>query len=221
MKTLEQAKSLVDQTYERILDALCEGSLKAGERVTQEDVAARLNVSRQPVTHALTMLKTQGFLVQAGRRGLIVSAVRPDFFDAIYQLRSAVDPLAAKLATPRMTARLVMEGKAVVARGRAMVEVGDSHAVLQADADFHRFIYEACGNDLVAATMRLHWLHFRRAMREVLRFPGMSAAVWHEHDDILQAMATGEAQAAEHLMHRHVVDAHHRVSASPEQNSPQ
>lgn len=217
MKTLEQAKSLVDQTYERILDALCEGSLKAGERVTQEDVAARLNVSRQPVTHALAMLKTQGFLVQAGRRGLTVSTVQPDFFDAIYQLRSAVDPLAARLATPRMTARLVAEGRAIIARGRAMVEIGDSHAVLEADADFHRFVYEACGNGLVAATMRLHWLHFRRAMREVLSFPGMSAAVWHEHESILQAMAAGEAQAAEGLMNRHIVDAHQRVSAVPGQ----
>ncbi len=213
MKTLDQAKSLVDQAYERILDALCEGSLKAGERVTQEDVAARLNVSRQPVTHALAMLKTQGFFVQAGRRGLTVSAVQPDFFDAVYQLRSAVDPLAARLATPRMTTRLHREGEAIVARGRAMVAAGDSHAVLEADADFHRLIYEACGNGLVAATMRLHWLHFRRGMREVLRFPGMSAAVWHEHEEILQAMADGEADMAGELMRRHIVDAHTRVSA--------
>ena len=215
MKTLEQAKSLVDQTYERILDAVCEGSLKVGERVTQEDVAARLNVSRQPVTHALAMLKTQGFFVQAGRRGLTVSAVQPDFFEAIYQLRSAVDPLAARLATPRMTSRLNKEGEAIIARGRAMVASGDSRAVLDADADFHRLIYEACGNGLVAATMRLHWLHFRRGMREVLRFPGMSASVWHEHELILQAMIEGNAEMAANRMQRHIVDAHGRVSASP------
>ena len=68
MDTLSPQKSLVDQAYERILDAVCDGTFRPGERLTQEEIAARLNVSRQPITHALAMLKTQGFLTEAGRR---------------------------------------------------------------------------------------------------------------------------------------------------------
>ena len=62
MDALLSAKSLVDQAYGVILDAVCDGTLKPGERLTQEDIASRLNVSRQPVTHALALLKAQGFL---------------------------------------------------------------------------------------------------------------------------------------------------------------
>ena len=102
LESLAPPKSLVDQVYEVILDALCDGTFKPGERLTQESIAARLNVSRQPVTHALAVLKVQGFLAQ-GRQGLTVTAVDPDFFEAIYQIRSAVEPLAVKLATPRLT----------------------------------------------------------------------------------------------------------------------
>lgn len=92
MQSLEPSTSLVDQAYTVILDALCDGTFKPGERLTQDDIAARLSVSRQPVTHALAVLKAQGFLMQSGRRGLTVTAVEPEFFQAIYQFRSAVEP---------------------------------------------------------------------------------------------------------------------------------
>ena len=55
-------------------DAIAEGVLAPGERLTQEQVAARLNVSRQPVSHALQLLKRQGLAVERGRRGLSVAA---------------------------------------------------------------------------------------------------------------------------------------------------
>lgn len=211
MESLEPSKTLVDQAYERILDTLCNGVLKAGKRVTQEEVASRLNVSRQPVTHALAILKSQGFLAQEGRRGLTVTAVQPDFFEAIYQLRSAVDPLAVRLATPRMDAALAQAGRLIIERGRATMQAGDSRAVLQADMDFHNFIYDLSGNALVADTMRLHWLHFRRGMRQILRSPGMSVSVWREHERILDEMRRGDADAAAGLMHSHIVDAYQRV----------
>ncbi len=114
MESLDPAKSLVDQAYEVILDALSDGTFKPGERLTQEDIAARLNVSRQPVTHALAVLKAQGFLTQSGRRGLTVTSVEPEFFEAIYQIRSAVEPLAVRLATPRLTKQAILHGRSLV-----------------------------------------------------------------------------------------------------------
>ena len=49
MESLKPQKTLVEQVYERILDAICEGRLPAGSRVTQDELAAQLQVSRQPV----------------------------------------------------------------------------------------------------------------------------------------------------------------------------
>jgi DNA-binding GntR family transcriptional regulator len=211
LETLAPSKSLVDRAYEVILDALCDGTFKPGERLTQEDIAARLSVSRQPVTHALAVLKAQGFLVQSGRQGLTVTEIEPSFFEAIYQFRSAVEPLAVKLATPRMTKQSIVRGRSHVEHGRNMVVAGDSRAALQADMDFHSFIYELSGNPIIGETMRLHWHHLRRAMGQVLRYPGMSISVWQEHDRILQAMIRGDADRGAELMRRHVVEAFERV----------
>lgn len=206
MDTLEPRKSLMGQAYEVILDALCDGTFKSGERLTQEDIAARLNVSRQPVTHALAVLKAQGFLAQSGRRGLTVAPVQPEFFEAIYQFRSAIEPLAVSLATPRLTKKAVLRGRSLVERGRNCVVAGDSRTSLQADMDFHSFIYELSGNPLIGETMQLHWRHLRRAMGEVLQYPGMSISVWQEHHRILEEMIRGDGAAAAQLMLRHIVD---------------
>jgi DNA-binding GntR family transcriptional regulator len=215
LESLTPPKSLVDQAYEVILDALCDGTLKPGERLTQEDIAARLNVSRQPVTHALAVLKAQGFLAPSGRRGLTVTAVAPDFFEAIYQFRSAVEPLAVRLATPRLTKQAILRGRSLVEHGRNMVVASDSRASLQADMDFHSFIYDLSGNAIIGETMRLHWRHLRRAMGEVLRYPGMSIGVWQEHGRILESMIRGDADGAAELMRRHLVEAYERVGKHP------
>jgi DNA-binding GntR family transcriptional regulator len=215
LESLAPPKSLVDQVYEVILDALCDGTFKPGERLTQEDIAARLNVSRQPVTHALAILKAQGFLAQ-GRQGLTVTPVDPAFFEAIYQIRSAVEPLAVKLATPRLTKQDIARGRALIEHGRKLVAAGDERASLQADMDFHSFIYELSGNPLIAETMRLHWRHLRRAMGKVLRHPGMSIGVWKEHGRILESMIRGDAEGASELMRRHLVEAYDRVGKMDE-----
>jgi DNA-binding GntR family transcriptional regulator len=210
VESLEAARSLVDQAYEVILDALCDGTFKAGERLTQEDIAARLNVSRQPVTHALAVLKAQGFVEQS-RKGVIVTAVKPELFHAIYQFRSAVEPLAVRLAIPNITKQAIVRGRSLVEHGRNLVVAGDSRATLQADINFHSFIYELSGNPLILETMRLHWRHLRRGMGEVLRHPGMSISVWQEHGRIFEAMVRGDADAAAELMRRHIIDAVERV----------
>jgi DNA-binding GntR family transcriptional regulator len=211
LESLEPAKSLVDQAYEVILDALCDGTLKPGERLTQEDIAARLNVSRQPVTHALAMLKAQGFLVPSGRRGLTVTAVPPEFFEAIYQFCSAVDPLAVRLATPRLTKEAIERGRALVEHGHTVVTAGDGRASLQADIDFHGFLYEMSGNEIIGETMRLNWRHMSRGLGGALRRPGMSISAWQEHGRILESMICGDAESAAELMCAHLVETHKRA----------
>jgi DNA-binding GntR family transcriptional regulator len=211
MEALGQSKKLVDQAYDVILDALCDGTFKPGERLTQEDIADRLNVSRQPITHALAVLKSQGFLVPSGRRGLTVTSLEPEFLRAIYQLRSAVEPLAVELATPRLDPGSIAMGRGLVERGKVVVLSGDAKACLEADMNFHSFLYDLSGNLLIGHTMRFHWMHMRRGMGQVLSFPGMSISVWKEHSGIFEAMVAGEPSIAAGLMRRHLLDAFERV----------
>lgn len=212
MEALASPRTLVEQAYAVILDAICDGTLPPGERLTQESVANRLNVSRQPINNALQMLKVQGFVREAGRRGLAVTPLEPKRFRAIYEFRSAVEPLAVTLATPHLSAESLARGRTLIARGRDVLKSGDGRALVQTDMDFHLLIYELSENPLIIETMRLNWQHLRRAMGEVLRHPELSARVLDEHAAILDAMASGKAVEAADRMRAHVVSAQERVA---------
>lgn len=213
MESIKPQKTLVEQVHEAILDAICDGTLAAGTAVTQDELAARLQVSRQPVMTALGLLKKEGFLVDRGRRGLRVGPADRARFEAIYEFRSAVEPLAASLAAQRMTPAQLARGKALVTEGRRVAAAGDARATLQADIDFHTLIYEASGNPLIIESMQTHWLHLRRSMGEVLRRPRFTQKVWREHAAILEAIGAGDGDEAARLIGEHVQEARERVGA--------
>jgi len=213
IESLEPQKTLVEQVYDRVLDAICDGELAPGERLTQDELAARLKVSRQPVMTALGLLRQQGFVVEHGRRGLQVAPVDRARFEAIYEFRTALEPLAASLAAGRATSEQIARGREIVARGRKVAAAGDAAAALQADVDFHAWVYETSGNPLIVEAMQTHWQHLRRAMGEVLRRPALARKVWSEHAEILDAIAAGDAERAARAITQHVQTARERVGA--------
>lgn len=207
MEALEPAPSLVDKAYNAILDAICAGEFRPGERLNQDMIAEKLNVSRQPVNSAIAMLKSQRFLEDTGRRGVVVAPIDVRSFQTIYQFRSAIEPLAAQLGTARMTREAVTRGRQIIEQGKAFVHSGNTAAVLRADMEFHDLIYQLSGNGIIQDVMRLNWRHLQRAMSEVLRAPGMSLRVWKEHDQIFSAMVALDGDTAAGLMKEHILNA--------------
>ena len=62
MQIPTQGPTLIEQSYNFLLESICSGSLLPGERLQQESLSAKMNVSRQPVAQALSILRTQGFV---------------------------------------------------------------------------------------------------------------------------------------------------------------
>src|SRR5260370_23316397 len=93
--------NLIDQVYARILDAIVDRTLLPGQRITQNELAEKLAVSRQPVSHALHLLHRQGLVAESGRRGFEVRALDPRRIRQLYEVRGAIDALAARLAAGR------------------------------------------------------------------------------------------------------------------------
>jgi len=215
MEALNQRKTLVDQAYDALLEAICTGDIKPGERLNQDELAERLQVSRQPVNSAIAMLKAQRFVQDTGKRGVVVAPIDRTLFESIYQFRTAVEPMAVKLATARMTKEAISLGREIIARGKSHVQNGDHASALRADMDFHNLLYSLSGNILIADTMNLNWRHLQRAMSEVLSAPGASLRVWKEHDHIFTAMVRGDAEHAAKLMSAHMEQAATRSLGPP------
>jgi DNA-binding GntR family transcriptional regulator len=206
MKPVEPPKSLVEQTYDILVEAICTGSLPPGERLVEDDIAARLNVSRQPVNAALAMLRTNRLVEAAGRRGVVVAALDPDLFRDIYAFRAVVEPLAVELAGRRGIAEADRAaGEAVVAAGWDARHRGDVPAMVRADVAFHGLLYRMGGNRVVEETMRVYWTHIRRAMKEILNSqPDYPTTVWDEHERILAALVSGQTETAAAILREHL-----------------
>jgi DNA-binding GntR family transcriptional regulator len=207
MQTLTPQPTMVEQAYRAILDAIIEGRLTPGERLTQESVAQKLAVSRQPVGQALLLLKQQKFLVDAGRRGLMVAPLDREFMRWIYELRLGIEPMAATLAASHVTPEQIARGDALVAAGQQAVREGSLGQLIDADMQFHMYLYELSGNRLFVDTMGQLWHHLRRAMREVLQHREYRKAIWTEHAHIQRAIAAHDGVNAAALVRAHLMQA--------------
>lgn len=189
---LETAPDLVDQAYQALLSAIAAGTLAPGQRITQEALAAQLAVSRQPVLQALRLLKQEGLVEDAPGRGLRVAPLDAQALLHTYQVRGALDALAARLAAERGAALPA----ALLRDGRRAVKAGDMQAMIAADLAFHRALYAASGNPFVERSAAPHWAHIRRAMGASLQQPGTRRPVWDEHEAIADAVARRDPDAA-------------------------
>jgi DNA-binding GntR family transcriptional regulator len=203
---------LVEQVYDRLLQAICSRRLAPGSRIAQEQLAASLGVSRQPVSHALQLLKQQGLLRDAEGRGLVVAPIEADYVHALYEVRAALDAIAAARAAQQVaesgrrggrSADRLARARAIVAKGRTAVAAGDKAAMADADLAFHGAVNELAGNPVIAEIARQQWCHIRRAIDVVLDDSTLHARVWDEHAAILAAIEAGDAAAAERLARAH------------------
>lgn len=204
MQTIEQPKSLTEQTHDILLNAICSGEFEPGERLNQDVIAARLKVSRQPVNSAISVLKANGFVKDTGRRGVVVSRISPEQFRSIYEFRSAVEPFAIRLAHERMPADAPEEAATMLKRGWEAVKSNDPHLQIVVDFEFHEMIYAWAGNDTIQSSMRTNWHHIRRAMAVVVRGVVSAETSWTEHSRMIGALMQGDVAGAEVEMKAHI-----------------
>jgi DNA-binding GntR family transcriptional regulator len=205
MRDITSHSRLVEQVYEAILSEITEGKLSPNSRLIQDELATAYGVSRQPVQQALLLLRNQGFVRDAPRRGLVVAAADPEFVRNLYEIRAALEGLSARLAAERGSDRARADGPALIKEGRIAVASGSVRKEISADMAFHSFIYEISGNPLILETVAPHWHYLRRVMGEVLRddenIPG---SIWDEHVAILDAIVACDQDKAEMLARQHI-----------------
>jgi DNA-binding GntR family transcriptional regulator len=229
VRQLEVQPALIDQVHDRLLAAIADGTLASGQRLTQEGVATMLGVSRQPVSHALQVLKRRGLLVEHGKRGLQVAPIDGRRIRDLYLVREALDGLAARLAAQRVQGGEAAEAERraaqwALAAGRRLGPRSPIARLIDADVAFHSAIHALSGNQAIVETVADQWLHFRRSMGLVLSVSGAYARYWDEHAAILDAVLVGDAPTAESRARCHTARAGEetalRLEATTQPNMP-
>lgn len=208
MKAIATPPNLVEQVRDAVLEEIASGRLAPGARIIQEQIAQALGVSRQPVQQALLLLRNLGVVRDAPGRGLEVAPLDPEVVRQLYELRGAVEALAARRAAQRGADRAARDGAALIAAGREATAGGSVARMAEADLRFHAFVHELSGNPFVARAMSTHEAQLQRVMVEVLkRSAGTPRDIWDQHEAILEAIADGDAGRAEALAGAHIQQA--------------
>jgi len=199
MIPLDPLPNLIDQVYARILEAIIDRTLLPGQRITQNELAEKLGVSRQPVSHALHLLHRQGLVAESGRRGFEVTQLDARRIRQLYEVRGAIDALAARLAAGRAKEDSAgrAELEAALEAGRGIDGTTPLARLIALDVDFHSAIYRLAGNSAIEEMIAPQWPHMRRSMATVLAELDYRGSAWTEHESIAAQILSGNATAAE------------------------
>lgn len=205
MIPLDPLPNLIDQVYARILEAITDRTLRPGQRIRQNELADTLGVSRQPVSHALHLLHRQGLVTESGRRGFEVAPLDPVRIRQLYEVRGAIDALAARLAAARVGSEAAGRARleAALRAGRGISRKTPLRELIALDVEFHRAIYQLAGNPAIEEMMAPQWPHMRRSMAAVLAELDYRDSAWAEHATIAGHILAGETEAAERAARAH------------------
>jgi len=205
MQTTPIRADLTSQTHDIIRDAIISGELEPGTALAQLELATRLGVSRQPVSHALKLLKAEGLVVDRGRKGQMVAPVDAQRLLELYQVRGSLDRLAARLAAARVPQDPAVcdQLMQLVERGCTAAEESDKPELVSSDMAFHRLLHDASGNAEIATITDPLWPHLLRSMHTVLADRNYWKRVWSEHRDIASAVIAGDPERAGNLAAQH------------------
>jgi DNA-binding GntR family transcriptional regulator len=204
VKALTQT-SLRQQAAEVIRASILAGELRAGEIHSATVIAQRLGVSPTPVREAMLDLANGGLVEPVRNRGFRVLTPDEGDLDEISALRLMLEPAAMRLVIEKATDDELAEMESVVTTIEERAEVADVAGFLVADRTFHLGLLELLGNRrLVRLVAQLRDQTRLVGIAELAREGNLTASA-REHRDILSALRSRDAVAAEELMRKHLV----------------
>ena len=202
---LEEVKPLRDRIVASIRDSIIAGKIKPGERLLEPDVAKMLGVSRTPLREAFLQLEAEDFVRVTPRRGAVVSELSVKDAEEIYVVKSALESLAARLASALMTDEIVDKLVSVndQMEKKAKAKEPDYRALLDLNSMFHRIIVETTKNEKlmqIVNHLRNQTLRYNFIYLSVLSHLEESI---EEHRQIIDALCRRDGAAVEILMKNH------------------
>jgi phosphonate utilization transcriptional regulator len=201
---------LVQRELERMV---LTGELAVAEKLDEAALALRLGVSRGPVREAVRALAETGLVRLEKNRGVFVREISVAEADEIYEVRAAFDQMAGRKLAAAIEPAQLAELRALVERMRAAAEKQDLDAYHGANLRFHDALVEFAGNAKLLQMYRRLVNELSLFRRHTLAVPKRLPKSTLEHRKILQAIASGDADAAGQRLYEHAMAGRARVHA--------
>lgn len=200
-------KPLRDLVLEAIREAIINGTLKPRERLMEIQLAEDLGVSRTPIREALRKLELEGFIVMVPRKGAYVSDVSFKDIADVFEIRTALETLAAGLAAERITDEELQIMERLLAAKAEAINNQNLESIIEIDTAFHEAIYTASRNDRLKTIVNNLREQIQRYRSTTLAYPGRMKSSLEEHKYIVEALQSRDVQLAKQLAQEHIENA--------------
>lgn len=204
---LDSYKPLREVVSETMREAIVNGILKPGERLMEIQLAEELGVSRTPVREAIRKLELEGFVVMIPRRGTYVAGLSIKDINEVFEIRTALDVLAAGLAAERITEEELEQMERLMVEIGENIDQGNMDGIITLDSQFHDILYKASRNDRLVGIINNLREQFTRFRSISIMYPGRLKNTLEEHRQLVEAIAQRNPEVAQQLAREHMENA--------------
>src|SRR5690606_10227999 len=204
---LNSYKPLRELVFDAIRQAIIDGTLEPGQRLMEAQLAEELGVSRTPVREAIRKLELGNFVVMIPRRGAYVADISLKDVSEVFEIRGALEALAAELAAERASEDELEQLERLLVEIGKSIEKRDVEALVALDTEFHDVLYRASRNERLGQLLSQLREHIQRYRTETLSHPARMKVALEEHRQIVEALAARDAELASRLAAAHIESA--------------
>ncbi|MEY3037765.1 MAG: hypothetical protein RL143_332 [Pseudomonadota bacterium] len=202
-----ETSTLADRVCQQIITAIVKGEIKAGEKISEPELARTYGISRGPLREAIRRLEGLRLVESRPNVGARVVQLSVKELLEIYRVREALEGMACRLAAINMSDDEIKALRTLLDQHQAGIEQQEGQAYFQkeGDLDFHYRIVMGSGNSKLQELLAADLYHLVRMYRYQFSLSSSRPTMaLREHHQILDAIESRDEELAELLMRRHI-----------------
>ena len=209
-----------DRAYSALREQILDGELAPGTLLAEVEQSTRLGVSRTPLREALSRLAADGLVASHSGRGVVVTDVPLTRISELFEVRSALEEQAARLAARRRDPAMFEGLQRELRQAHELLENGDPvrHEYYELVARLDAAIDDAVQNPLLVSTLAGVRTHVARIRRLSHDDPERLREAAREHLMIVDAIVDGSESLAAHATQLHLHRSLKNILGSIERN---
>ena len=202
-----EVRTLAERVFQQLQDAIVRGELAPGSKITEPGLSRAYGISRGPLREAMRRLEAHRLIERVPHVGARVVKLSMQELLELFDVREALESMAARLAAEHMTADEIAGLRELLAmhERQADLQKGEAYFQREGDLDFHYRIVQGSHNRMLVTLLCDDLYYLVRLYRTQFSASGSRPQrAFVEHHRIVDAIEAGDAELAELLMRRHV-----------------
>lgn len=204
---------LGEVAYQRLKDIIIRGAFPPNEKMTVRSVATALGVSTTPARDAINRLLSDGALVNAGPKTVVLPVLTMDSLEEITATRTALEGLAAERAGKFIERDDIAELERLQKIINKSLDDSNYREVLRANYDFHFLIYRRSNWPRLVAMIEIQWLRIGPSLNDLYPDFALTRKGVSNHMAAIAAFKKKDASGARKAMEQDISDGFQRLSA--------